>query len=294
MNLRRIIIVLLLFAGIFIAGTLIYFAASNQEEVDNGKIDVAVSIGPEVEFVKAVGGDKVNVILMVPPGSDPHTYEPLPGQLTRVSNAKMYAEVGTPVEFEINYMGKIKSINPTMLVVNCSEGVNLISNTAENESDEVDPHIWTDPKNAEIMVENIYQGLVQIDPADKDYFQKNRDQYLKKLDELDKNATKLIKEKNSSIIIVFHPAFGYYAKEYNLTMIAAMINDEEPSPQRIAMLVDTAQKNNIHVVFTEPQYNPKYMQSVASQIGGRVVFVNDLDENYLQNMENISKAFSES
>ena len=294
MKLRRIIIVLLLFAGIFIAGTLIYFAASNQEEVDNGKIDVAVSIGPEVEFVKAVGGDKVNVILMVPPGSDPHTYEPLPGQLTRVSNAKMYAEVGTPVEFEINYMGKIKSINPTMLVVNCSEGVNLISNTAENESDEVDPHIWTDPKNAEIMVENIYQGLVQIDPADKDYFQKNRDQYLKKLDELDKNATKLIKEKNSSIIIVFHPAFGYYAKEYNLTMIAAMINDEEPSPQRIAMLVDTAQKNNIHVVFTEPQYNPKYMQSVASQIGGRVVFVNDLDENYLQNMENISKAFSES
>ncbi len=294
MERRRIIIVLLLFTGIFIAGTLIYFAASSQEEVDNGKIDVAVSIGPEVEFVKAVGGDKVNVILMVPSGSDPHTYEPLPGQLTRVSNAKMYAEVGTPVEFEINYMGKIKSINPTMLVVNCSEGVNLISNTAENESDEVDPHIWTDPKNAEIMVENIYQGLVQIDPADKDYFQKNRDQYLKKLDELDKNATKLIKEKNSSIIIVFHPAFGYYAKEYNLTMIAAMINDEEPSPQRIAMLVDTAQKNNIHVVFTEPQYDQKYMQSVASQIGGRVVFVNDLDENYLQNMENISKAFSES
>lgn len=294
MERRRIIIVLLLFTGIFIAGTLIYFAASSQEEVNNGKIDVAVSIGPEVEFVKAVGGDKVNVILMVPSGSDPHTYEPLPGQLTRVSNAKMYAEVGTPVEFEINYMGKIKSINPTMLVVNCSEGVNLISNTAENESDEVDPHIWTDPKNAEIMVENIYQGLVQIDPADKDYFQKNRDQYLKKLDELDKNATKLIKEKNSSIIIVFHPAFGYYAKEYNLTMVAAMINDEEPSPQRIAMLVDTAQKNNIHVVFTEPQYDPKYMQSVASQIGGRVVFVNDLDENYLQNMENISKAFSES
>lgn len=294
MERRRIIIVLLLFTGIFIAGTLIYFAASSQEEVDNGKIDVAVSIGPEVEFVKAVGGDKVNVILMVPSGSDPHTYEPLPGQLTRVSNAKMYAEVGTPVEFEINYMGKIKSINPTMLVVNCSEGVNLISNTAENESDEVDPHIWTDPKNAEIMVENIYQGLVQIDPADKDYFQKNRDQYLKKLDELDKNATKLIKEKNSSIIIVFHPAFGYYAKEYNLTMIAAMINDEEPSPQRIAMLVDTAQKNNIHVVFTEPQYDQKYMQSVSSQIGGRVVFVNDLDENYLQNMENISKAFSES
>ena len=211
MERRRIIILLLIFAGIFIAGLFIYFAASNQEEVDNGKIDVAVSIGPEVEFVKAVGGDKVNVMLMVPSGSDPHTYEPLPSQLTRVSNAKMYAEVGTPVEFETNYMAKIKSINPSMLIVNCSKGVKLMSNTAENESDEVDPHIWTDPKNAEIMVENIYQGLVQVDPADKDYFQKNRDQYLQKLDQLDKNTTEILKGKNISTILVFHPAFGYYA-----------------------------------------------------------------------------------
>ncbi|MGB9980559.1 metal ABC transporter solute-binding protein, Zn/Mn family [Methanobacterium sp.] len=294
MERRRIIIVLLLFTGIFIAGSFIYFAASSQEEADSGKIDVAVSVGPEVEFVKAVGGDKVNIILMVPSGSDPHAYEPLSGQLTHVSNAEMYAEVGTPVEFEINYMAKIKSINPTMLIVNCSKGVKLISNTAENESDEVDPHIWTDPKNAEIMVENIYQGLIQVDPANKDYFRKNRDQYLKKLDELDKNTTKLLKGKNSHIIMVYHPAFGYYAKRYNLTMVAAMINDEEPSPQRIAMMVDTARKNNINVVFTEPQYDQKCMQSVASQIGGRVVFINDLDENYLQNMENIAKSFSES
>ena len=253
-----------------------------------------MSIGPEVEFVNAVGGDKVSVTLMVPSGSDPHTYEPLPSQLTHASNAKMYAEIGTPVEFETNYMDKIKSINPTMLVVNCSQGIKLMPNTAENESDEIDPHVWTDPKNAKIMVENIYQGLIQVDPADKDYFQKNRDHYLQKLDKLDKNTTELLKGKQGSIILVFHPAFGYYCKEYNLTQVAAMINDEEPSPQRIAMLVNTAKQNNIKVVFTEPQYDPKYMQSVASQIGGKVVFVNDLDENYLQNMENIAKAFSES
>lgn len=253
-----------------------------------------MSIGPQVEFVKAVGGDKVNVILMVPPGADPHTYEPLPSQLTNISNAEMYAEVGTPVEFETNYMAKLKSINPNMIVINCSKGIELMPNTAENESDEIDPHVWTNPKNAEIMVENIYQGLVQVDPADKDYFQKNRDQYLQQLDELDKNTTELLKEKNNSIIIVLHPAFAYYAKQYNLTQVAAMINDEEPSPQRIAMMVDTARKDNISVVFTEPQYNPKYMQSIASQIGGRVLSINDLDENYIQNMENISKAFSES
>jgi len=289
---RRIIIVSLLLIGILVAGSLIYFAANSKEKSYNGKIGVAVSIGPEVEFVKAVGGDKVNVALMVPSGSDPHTYEPLPGQLSQVSNGKMYAEVGTPVEFETNYMDKIKSANPNMLVVNCSQGIKLIPNTAENNANTIDPHIWTDPKNAKIMVENICQGLVQIDPADKDYFQKNRDQYLQQLDELDKNTTELFKGKQNTTIVIFHPAFGYYCKNYNLTMVAAMINDEEPSPQRIAMLVNVAKQNNIKAVFTEPQYDPKYMQSVASQISGQVLYVNDLDENYLQNMQNVAKAFS--
>ncbi len=169
MESRRIVIISLILICVLTAGLFIYFAASSQEKVDNGKINVAVSIGPQVEFVKAVGGDKVNVILMVPSGSDPHTYEPLPDQLTSVSKAKMYAEVGSPVEFETNYMSKIKSINPDMLIVNCSKGIELMPNTAENESDEVDPHVWTSPKNAEIMVENIYQGLIQIDPSNKDY-----------------------------------------------------------------------------------------------------------------------------
>ena len=292
MEKRRIIIVSLLLIGILVAGTLIYFAIPNGEQSNNGKIGVVVSLAPQVEFVKAVGGDKVNVTLMVPPGSDPHTYEPLPSQLSQVSNAKMYAEIGSPIEFETNYMDKIKSANTNMLVVNCSKGIELIPNTAENESDEMDPHDWVDPKNAKIMVENIYEGLVQVDPADKAYFQKNRDQYLQKLDELDKNTTELLKGKQGTDIIIFHPAFGYYCKDYNLTMVAAMLNDEEPSPQRLALLVNTAKQNNIKIVFTEPQYDPKYMQSVASQIGGQVLTVNDLDENYLQNMENVAKAFS--
>ncbi len=272
---------------------MVYFAASSQGKSDDGKINVVVTIGPEVEFVNAVGGDKVNVTLMVPPGSDPHTYEPLPSQLSQVSNAKMYAEVGTPVEFETNYMDKIKSANPNMLVVNCSQGIKLIPNTAENESDEMDPHVWVDPKNAKIMVENIYQGLVQVDPADKAYFQKNRDHYLQQLDELDKNTTKIFKGKQNTTILIFHPAFGYYCKDYNLTEVAVMVNDEEPSPQRIAEVVDIAKKDNITVMFSQPQYDPEYMQSIASQVGGQILSVNDLGENYLQNMENIAKAFAQ-
>ena len=267
-------------------------ASKKIDSGNEGKIGVVVSIGPQVEFVKAVGGDKVEVTCMVPQGADPHTYEPLPSQLTQVSVADMYAEIGTPIEFETNYMDKIKAANPKMLVVNTSSGITLIPNSAENESDTMDPHDWVDPKNAKIMVNNIYQGLVQVDPTDKEYFQENRDKYLEQLDELDKNTTNLLKGKQGTDILVYHPAFGYYAKDYNLTQVGAMLNDEEPSPQRIVMMENIAKQNNIKVVYSEPQYDPKFMESIATQIGGQVLIINDLDENYIQNMENVAVELS--
>ncbi|MGO9387517.1 MAG: metal ABC transporter solute-binding protein, Zn/Mn family, partial [Methanobacterium sp.] len=134
MNKKKLSIVIVIL--VIAAGVLGYFGYQNLDANNsNGKIDVAVSIGPEEQWVNAVGGDKVNVTLMVPPSADPHTYEPLPGQLKQISNAKMYAEIGSPLEFETNYMNKIEAANPNMLIVNCSEGVTLIPNTAENESD---------------------------------------------------------------------------------------------------------------------------------------------------------------
>jgi zinc transport system substrate-binding protein len=278
---------------IIVSGVLGYLALRNSSpNSSNGKIGVVVSIGPEMEWTNAVGGDKVDVTLMVPANADPHTYEPLPNQLTQVSNAKIYVEIGSPLEFETNYMDKIRATNPNMLIVNASQGIQLIPNSAENETDTMDPHDWVDPKNAKIMVNNIYNGLVQVDPADKDYFQKNREQYLHQLDELDRNTTDLLKGKQETDILVYHPAFGYYAKDYNLNQVGAMINDEEPSPQRIAMMVNVAKQNNITVVYSEPQYDPKFMQSIASQVGAQVLTVNDLDEHYLQNMKNIAIAFS--
>ena len=291
MKKKRLLVVIVFL--LITTGVLSYLAINNTNTNNsNGKIGVAVTIGPEVEWVNAVGGDKVSVTLMVPEGSDPHTYEPLPSQLAQVSNAKMYAEIGTPLEFETNYMDKIRSTNPEMLIVNASNGIELIPNSAENESTTMDPHVWTDPKNAMIMVNNIYNGLVEVDPKDKEYYQKNRDQYIQQLQELDKNTTKLLKGKQNTNILVYHPAFGYYARDYNLTQVGAMLNDEEPSPQRIAMMVDIAKQNNITVLYNEPQYDPKFMQSIASQVGGQVLTVNDLDEHYLQNMMNVAKAFS--
>lgn len=290
MNRKRIFIVVIILILIF---TILYYLNSQQTTVNgnSSKIDVVVTVGPEVEFVKAVGGNRVDVTVMVPPGADIHTYEPLPYQLSKVSNARIYAEVGTPLEFELNYMDKIKSINPDMLVVNCSNGIALIPNTAENESGS-DPHVWTSPKNAKIMVENIYQGLVQIDPNNTAYYTSNKDSYNKELDELDENITMALRGKQNRSIIVYHPAWAYFCKDYGLKQIPIEYGGKEPTSQELMYVIDYARKNNIKIVFIEPQFNPKSAEVIASEINGKVVTIDDLSENYIKTLESTKDAFS--
>jgi zinc transport system substrate-binding protein len=291
MNRKRIVVVLVFLT---IAIAFLYYFASQKPVIntEEGKIGVIVSVGPEVEFVQAVGGDKVDVTLMVPPGADPHTYEPLPNQLNHVSNAKIYFMVGTPIEFELNYMDKMRNMNHEMLVINSSEGIVLIPNTAEHENNS-DPHVWVSPKNAAIMVENIYQGLVKIDPNNTEYYTKNRDTYLQKLDELDNNITKSLAGKENSQIIVYHPAWAYFCREYNLTQIPIEYGGKEPTSQEIASVINLAKKDNIKVIFVEPQYSPKSAEVIASEINGKVLKVDDLAPDYIKNLNNVAETFSQ-
>ncbi len=289
MNKKRLLVVILI---VFSVSALIYLASLQQEQDEsNGKIKVVVTVPPQAEFVNKVGGDKVEVMVMVPPGADPHTYEPLPKQLKQVSNARVYYEVGSGMEFELAWLDKIQSINPHLLMVNSSQGIQFIPNTAENEPGN-DPHVWVSPKNAKIMVNDIYNSLVQIDPANQDYYTKNRDQYLLELDELDKNITESLKGKENTKIIVYHPAWGYFCRDYNLQQIPIESGGKEPTPQEIADVIDLAKKENIKVIFVEPQYSPKNAEVIASEIGGQVVAVDDLAPNYLENMKKVAEAFS--
>ena len=179
-----------------------------QEEA--GKIKVVVTILPQAEFVEKVGGEKVQVIVMVPPGASPHTYEPTPSQLIEASKAEIYFQVGSGVDFEISFMNKIIEVNRDMIVVNCSDGIRIIDK---------DPHVWLSPKNAEIMVKNIYNTLAKIDPENEGYYRKNMELYLKELSNLDEEIRKILGNATNRCFMVYHPSWGYFARDYNLTQI---------------------------------------------------------------------------
>jgi len=253
-------------------------ASCGSEKEETGKIGVVVTIPPLAHFVENVGGALVDVTVMVPPGASAHTYEPSPSQMVKLSKAEVYVKVGSGVEFELTWMDKIIDTNSNMLIVDSSNGVMLMGN---------DPHIWLSPLNARIMVENICSGLIEVDLENEPYYIQNRDEYLRQLDELDEEIRESLDGVEHGVFMVFHPAWGYFARAYGLEQIAIEIEGKEPSARDIANVIDEALARDIKVVFASPQFNQQSARTIADEIGGVVVSIDPLAEDYVTNMRTV-------
>lgn len=261
-------------------------------------IGVVVTILPQAEFVEKIGGEKVDITVMVPSGASPHTYEPKPSQMVALARAIMYAKVGSGVDFELVWWDDLIEQNKDVLVVDCSEGVSLTEMAGEHqhegEEDEheeegqehgdMDPHIWMSPLNTMVMVQNICDGLVQVDPDNRAYYQGNRDDYLEELMQLGQDIRDGLSGVVNRRFMVYHPAFGYFAEEYGLTMIPVEDEGKEPTGPGITHVIEQAREYNIKVIFASPQFSQRIAEVIAGGIGGEVVSIDPLARNYIANM----------
>jgi zinc transport system substrate-binding protein len=282
---------------IFISVVLISFALScgctgGEESSVAGSEDtikVTVTILPQEQFVDSIGGDNVDVFVLVPSGASPHSYEPTPSDLAEVADSDVYVIMGSGIEFELTWLDKIKELNPEMTIINSSEGVDLIYSDSEGDPD---PHIWLSPQNAMTIVENIRDGLSAFDPSNTDYYTENTASYVGELEDLDSGISEEISASGVEVIMVTHPAWAYFARDYGLRQIAISEEGKEPTPAGIEKLVDEALENNVSTVFISPQFSTADAGTIAEEIDGKVAIVNPLAEDYLENMRAVSKAFS--
>ncbi len=288
----------------------------NGQAAVNGKVNVAVSIEPVAAFVEAVGKERVQVTVMVPGGASPHTYEPKPSQLRSLGSALLYAKVGSGIEFERRWMARLEKLNPRLVITDCSKGVELLSaptakvkagkEAAHQErsgdgSDAYeerahtygfDPHIWVSPRNAVKMVENIYAGLVEVDPEGREAYRANKDEYIKKLQALDKKIRALLSGKRGARVITYHPAWGYLTAEYGLVEVPVEFEGKPPSSRSVVEIIKRARNEHVTTVFTSVQFSRRAAEVIAKEIGGKVVSLNPLERNYIENMERVATAFS--
>ena len=267
--------------------SLICSCVSQNDGSSSEKIKVVTTVAPLEEFIKSVGGDRVEVSVMVPPGAEPHTFEPTPSQMRQVAEADLYVQNGAGLEF---WMDRILQVNEEMTIIDSSKGIDFIRESPE----EIDPHIWISLRNAAVQVRNICDGLIEVDPANKEYYLQNKDSYLQNLRTIDAEFNNTFGSKEKRIFIVHHPAWTYFARDYELEQVPLMENEKEPGPKYLGEVIELARKNNITTIFVEPQFNPKSAEVIAREMNASIVTIDPLSGNYLDNMRNAGREIAQS
>lgn len=273
--------------------------SASREPAQTGKKPVTVSILPEKYFVEQIGGDRVTVNVMVGPGDSPHTYEPKPEQMAAISQSKIYFAIG--VEFESAWLDKIASASPAMKIVDLSAGIEKIPMSAylvatggeEHAAGEMDPHIWTSPENVKIIARSIAAELAGIDKPNEKFYQSNLDAFLSDIERLQADITGMLDNLDSRRFLVFHPAWGYFAREFDLEEIPIEEGGTEPSASELGAIIDVARNENIRVVFAQPEFSAQIAKYIASEIDGQVTLISPLAENWLENLRLVAKAFED-
>jgi zinc transport system substrate-binding protein len=264
-----------------------------------------VSILPEKTFVKAIGGDKVNVSLMVLPGNSPHTYEPKPSQMKDIAKATLYFAIG--VEFENVWLHKFKNLNQNMQVIDLALGVTKLSMASHDheshdkhhedghvkETKSTDPHIWTSPDNVKIIAQNIYKALITADPSNESYYKQNYETFLTHIKETDSKIKSILSNKaKGTKFMVFHPSWGYFAETYGLKQLPVEIEGKSPKPKELIKLLKEAKEEKISAIFTQPEFSDSIANVMANELNIKVVKVSPLSPDWSENLIKIANSIA--
>ncbi|UZP68648.1 zinc ABC transporter substrate-binding protein [Desulfovibrio mangrovi] len=285
---------------LFIATMLIALPALVQ-----AKVPVVVSIVPQQFFVERIGGEFVDVSVMVQPGASPATYEPKPRQMAALSGATLYFAIGVP--FENAWLPRIQAANPAMKIVYMDKGVHKLpmaehhhENKAGHEehkqsmNDEqggLDPHVWLSPMLMKHMGITIRKELSKADPAHAAIFRTNFAELEKEIDALDRELMDVFAPipQEKRIFMVFHPSWGYFAMNYSLKQVPIEYEGKEPTPRILKELMEEAAGMNVRTIFVQPQFARKSAEAIAAHINGSVVVADPLAYDWFANLREVAR-----
>lgn len=293
---------------------LLLFAVWRAESALAGEaIPVFVSIPPQKYFVEKIGGDRVKVSIMVPPGANPHLYEPRPGQMTALSESRIYFAIG--VSFEKAWLPRFAKLNPHMRIVHADKGIDKIAMVAHHHEEDrsvvqkhkekttpsrgdhthgsLDPHVWVSPPEVKIISRNILEALLEIDPDHNVTYKTNHENFVREIEALDQNLKRIFENQRGLKFMVYHPAWGYFARAYGLNQIPVELEGKEPKPEQLTALILQSREEGIKVIFVQPQFSTKSAETIAKAFGGQVIFADPLREDWERNLWDQAEKFKQ-
>jgi zinc/manganese transport system substrate-binding protein len=231
------------------------------------------------DFVQQVGGNRISVINLLDGTQSEDTYMPEPKDVLVVGEARMLVQIGLGSEKWVN--GLIKNAkNPRLLVVSTSNGIPLLKNRDKRNDSRTfqklgDPHIWLDPENAKLMVRQITEGLLKIDPVHKTYYMRNQAAYIQELDETQQRLMSNLKVLKNKKIVTHHAAWSYFARRFGFLIRGSIESqfETQPSPKHLAELIRKIKSERIRTIVSEPQLDPKLPQFLANETGTKVIIL---------------------
>ncbi|MDK2921534.1 MAG: zinc transport system substrate-binding protein [Desulfonauticus sp.] len=259
----------------------------------NSKVVVFTSILPQSYFLEKLGGDFWEVQTMLPEGADPHTYEPKPADLRKLSKAQVYFSWNLP--FEQVWLKRFQGLNPDLKIVNCAQGIKYLQFQktsefllAEQEPREeghfLDPHIWLSPANCLQVVKNIYEFCLTNWPEQKERFQANYLALEKEIKEVDAQIRKLLAPCKKKVFLVFHPSWGYFANTYGFKQVSVEVEGREPTPRELMHMLDTINQFKLKSIFIQPQFNPREVQFLVQKAKLQLEVVDPLAKDWKANL----------
>ena len=275
----------------WILATLLIFASllsgCNTTSTEADKKTIYVTIAPLRAIVEEVTAGDYNVEILVPKGASPETFEPTMKDLMALNDAEQIFSVGL-INFEQSLVSSVKESDR---IVNLSEGIELLAGSCSHcnhaHAHGIDPHIWTSPRALKRMVENIGVAMQRVAP-DSIKYRNNADKLLHKLNNLDSLCNSEIEANGVDAIMIYHPAFTYYAKDYGIEQISIEQDGKEPSPRQLTALVTRAREHNISKLLIQPQYSKDKLSALAAECGAEIVEVDPLCEDIIGEIERVT------
>ncbi len=261
---------------------------NKEEAAASGKPIVAVTIIPEKTFVEAVCGDKVEIVTLVPPGSSPETYEPAPMEMEQFSRADIYFSIGVPIEeaYIMPFTGDIKTVG-------IHEAAAKVYPDRTFENGERDPHIWLSPKRVIVMIDRIAEEMSLIDENNRAFYEGNAEKYKQELAETDAEIVAALEPVKNRKFVVFHPAFGYLAEDYDLEMFSLEEEGKEATAVHLQDMIDLAKAENIKVIFYQEEIDSSQSEAYAEEIGGKTAPLEPLAADYTENLKRMAAVMAE-
>lgn len=256
-------------------------SAGAGDSSGTGKVQVVTTISVLQDLVKQVGGDRVEVSTIVPVGGSPETFQPSPSDAQKISESQVVFQNGTGLE---KWLGDLvqSAGGDDLTLVTLSKGLKPIGDSGSAAGN---PHFWLDVSNAEYYVEKIRDTMIEADPEGEDKYRANAEEYLAKLEKLDgyidEQARSIPKERRK--LVTLHDAFPYFARAYDFDLVGVILQnpDAEPSSRKVSDLVRKIESESVPAVFTEPQFNAKLADTIASEadVGVYELYTDTLQEN---------------